>query len=183
MFLGGWLRPGSSCLDGWGQVGESQPQKLLSFRVIMEFLKCKTDAWEAECSLQSLILICKYISISPKLFISASTHLPHLWWQLPLDLTKEVLFCRWSSHSTWVHPSLLFETSIRGANSWSTIYSRSLQKYTMLLSPYRCVANRELSGYASFLYIFQLNQKSKCKSQHLGMSTWTCDSPAWVLRL
>lgn len=147
---------------------------MLFFRVIVEFSKYKSNVWEAECSLQSLILICKYISISPKLFISASTHLPYLWWQLPLDLTKEVLFCYWCSHNTWVHPSLLLETSMQGANSLSTIYSRSLQKYTMLLSLYRCIANRELFGYTRFLYIFQLNQKSKCKSQHsdVYMDLW-----------
>lgn len=157
--------------------------KLLFFRVTVELSKYKTHVQEAECNLKSLILIYKYVSIFPKLFIPGSTHLPHLWWQLPLDFTKEVLFCHWHSHDTWVHQSPLFESSIWGANSLSTIYSRSLQKYTMLLSLYRCLANRELSGYTGFLYIFQLNQKSKCKSQHLGMSTWICDSPAWVLRL
>jgi len=55
--------------------------------------------------------------MSQKLFISASTHPPRVRWQLPLDSTKKVLFCHWCSHDTWVHPSLLFETSIWGANS------------------------------------------------------------------
>lgn len=80
----------------------------------------------------------------------------------PTRFDQEVLFCHWHSHDTWVHRSPLFESSIWGANSLSTIYSRSLQKYTMLLSLYRCLANRELSGYTGFLYIFA------------KVSTWGC---------